>query len=199
MELPRNGALSHPNRPHAHWSLTSVCLRRRGTLLRTIWNLWWYGKNRLGSPDEACAPYHAVCSHTQIFDSLRRDQIYSIKGATLQVVATSKRDLVTKFINIAITWEPLDERVLLWIGMLTKPQRAALRPFILRLSLAHSRALLTGSCRSFTRATGAHREVSRLLIADKVSSNAWGRHLLALSRAYWTLIHQNLGPLLFKC
>ena len=45
------------------------------------------------------------------------------------------------------------EWVLLWTGMFTKLQRAALHPYIQRLPLARSRALLSGTCRSFASAT----------------------------------------------
>ena len=71
------------------------------------------------------------------------------------------------------TWSPLADRVLLWTGMLSKPQRAEL-PYIRRLPLTLSRSLLTGTCRSLTRLTRTHWITFRSLVAEATASDSQG-------------------------
>ena len=72
------------------------------------------------------------------------------------------------------TWLPLEDRVLLWTGMLSKPQRAELDPYIRRLPLTRSRSLLTGTCRSLTRLTRTLWITFRSLVAEAMASGPQG-------------------------
>ena len=48
---------------------------------------------------------------------------------------------------------PLEDRALLWAGLLDKAQRETLHPYRRQLPLRHSRTLLLGIGRSFARST----------------------------------------------
>ena len=81
---------------------------------------------------------------------------------------------------MALSWDPLDELVLHYTGILSKPQWTALHPLLLPLPLAHTRALLTGISCSVGRATRALWEAYRLLLADVSPTLTWGSPLLGI-------------------
>ena len=73
------------------WTLPTVSLRRRGTLLRTIWDQWWHGESRTvcGSPDGSYELCNAVCECPSL-DSHPRVKLFSINGTAQQISAGPK-------------------------------------------------------------------------------------------------------------
>ena len=102
-------------------------------------------------------------------DPFRRELRQSIQSANRHVPAGPQRILVDKCTIMASTWEPLDDRVLLWTGMVSKAQRAP-HPYIQKLPQRISKALLLlGTFRSFVRATRTlcfffHQQVTDLTL-----------------------------------
>ena len=163
----RRGALpkwrsSTPTWASHVWALHKVSLRRRGTLLKTMWDQWWHGGNKAvaGLLEIQCLLYHAaICSQDHILcacpalDHLRQDNLRSLTMANTRLPQGPQRQLLTKYRDMVTTLLPLEYRVLLWTGMLSKSQRSELDPYIRRLPVARSRSLLTGTCRSLTQLT----------------------------------------------
>ena len=108
--------------------LSRTCLRRRGTLLRTIWDQWWQGENTLvaGVQEGACPLCSAtVCSQAHILcvcpslDHILKDQRCSIMSTSNRLPLGPQRQLVTSFLDMALHRAPLDVRVL-WTGMFAR-------------------------------------------------------------------------------
>ena len=156
------------------WALPAATLKRRGTLLRTMWDQWWHGENQLvaGSDDGICplcqgtvySQAHIICECPHLEPS-RNEQLSSILGATRRLPAGPQRALIQHYVHIALHWTPLDERVLLWTGMLNKMHRTSLQPFLGSLPTSLSRSLLKGTGRSFARATRTLWELFRSHVA----------------------------------
>ena len=105
------------------WALPKASFQRRGTLLRTIWDQWWHGETKsvAGLLDTECLLCHAsVCSQAcPSVVHLRKDHFRSFATAYNRLPQGPQRQLLVQFLDIVTTWSPLDERVLLWTGMLT--------------------------------------------------------------------------------
>ena len=160
------------------WSLNKTSLRRRGTLLKTIWDQWWHGENRAvaGLSDTQCPLCQApLCSQAHIvcacpaLDHLREDHLRSLATSTTRLPQGPQRQLIATYLDMVSTWSPAEDRVFLWTGMLSKPQRTVLDPYIRRLPLTRSRSLLTGTCRSLTRLTRTLWITYRSLVAEMVA------------------------------
>ena len=160
------------------WALPATTLKRRGTLLRTIWDQWWHGENQLvaGSEDGLCplcqgtvySQAHILCECPHL-EPYRTEQLSSIHGATRRIPAGPQRALIQHFVHIARHWNPVEERVLLWTGMLNKPQRTSLQPFLVSLPTFLGRSLLKGTGRSFARATRTLWDLFRSQVASTAS------------------------------
>ena len=59
----------------------------------------------------------AVRRFSPKLDPFRREQLFSTHGGTSRIPAGLQRALVRQFVNMALSWSPLDKRVLLWTGM----------------------------------------------------------------------------------
>ena len=68
-------------------------------------------------------------------------------GGACRIPAGPQRALVRQFVDMAFSWSPLDERVLLWTGKPNKEQRRQLHPYLLSVSPTQGRSLLTGTVR----------------------------------------------------
>ena len=161
------------------WGLHKVSLRRRGTLLKTMWDQWWHGENKAvaGRLDIQCPLCQApLCSQAHILcvcpviDHLRADHLRSLHSATTRLPPGPQRHLITKYLDMVTTWSPLEDRVLLWTGMLSKPQLSVLDPYIRRLPHTLSISLLTGTCRSLTQLTRTLWLTFRSLAAEAAAS-----------------------------
>ena len=160
------------------WALPTTSLKRRGTLLRTIWDQWWHGENQLvsGLEDGLCplcqgtvySQAHILCECPHL-EPYRTEQLSSIFGATRRTPAGPQRSLIQHFVHIALHWTPVDERVLIWTGMLNKMLRASLQPFLGPLFPSLSHSLLKGTGRSFARATRTLWELFRSHVATSSS------------------------------
>ena len=160
------------------WALPSATLKRRGTLLRTIWDQWWHGENQLvaGVEDGLCplcqgtvySQAHIICDCPYL-EPFRAEQLSPILGATRRLPAGPQRSLIQHFVHIALHWTPVEERVLLWTGMLNKTQRTSLHPFLGSLPTSLGRSLLKGTGRSFARATRTLWELFRSQVASAAS------------------------------
>ena len=161
------------------WALPATSLKRRGTLLRTLWDQWWHGENQLvaGFDDGLCplcqgtvySQAHILCECPHL-EPYRQEQLLSIHNATRRTPAGPQRALLQHFVHLALHWTPIDERVLLWTGMLNKMQRASLQPFLGSLPRFLSSSLLKGTGRSFARATRTLWELFRSHVASAASS-----------------------------
>ena len=161
------------------WAIPTASLKRRGTLLRTIWDQWWHGENQIvaGLDDGLCplcrgtvySQAHILCEcpHLELY---RTEQLSSILGATRRIPAGPQRSLIQQYVHMALHWTPLEERVLVWTGMLNKMQRASLQPFLGSLPSSLSRSLLKGTGRSFARATRTLWELFRSHVASSPSA-----------------------------
>ena len=159
------------------WALPKTSLRRRGTLIKTMWDQWWHGENTsvAGVQEGACPLCRAtVCSqdHIQCVCLSLEEQLLSITNASYHLPQGPQRQLITTLLDMASNWAPLDEHAMLWTGKFTKLQRTILHPHIQRLPLARSRSLLTGTCRSFVRATRTIREGFRTLVSEAEHSDS---------------------------
>ena len=76
------------------WGLHKVSLRRRGTLLKTMWDQWWHGENKAvaGLLDTQCLLCQApLCSQAHIvcvcpvLEHLREDHLRSLNTATTRL------------------------------------------------------------------------------------------------------------------
>ena len=113
---------------------------------------------------------HIICECPRL-EPYRTEQLSSILGATRRIPTGPQRFLIQHFVHIAFHWTPVDERVLIWTGMLTKLQRASLQPFLGSLPTSLSRSLLHGTGRSFARATRTLWEFFRSHVASTASSS----------------------------
>ena len=162
------------------WSLNKASFRRRGTLLKTMWDQWWHGENKAVAglldthcplcQDPICSQAHILCVCPAL-DHLRADHLRSLATSLTRLPQGPQRELLTKYLDMVNVWAPLEERALLWTGMLSQPQRAALDPFIRRLPLTRSRSLLTGTCRSLTRLTRTLWLTFRSLVAEVMAED----------------------------
>ena len=165
------------------WSLHRAPLRRRGTLLKTMWDQWWHGENKAvaGLPDihcplcqePTCSQAHILCVCPAL-EHLREDHLRSLATSLTRLPQGPQRQLLTKYLDMVTTWLPLEDRVLLWTGMLSQPQRAALDTYIRHLPVTRSRSLLTGTCRSLTRLTRTLWVNFRSLVAEAAADGSQG-------------------------
>ena len=88
----------------------------------------------------------------------------SIRSANLRVSSGPRCLLVSKYLDMATTQAPLENRVLLWTGLPNKAQRGALHTYISPLPLRHRRILL-----SFARAARTLWECCRQQLATASS------------------------------
>ena len=161
------------------WAIPTASLKRRGTLLRTIWVQWWHGENQIvaGLADGLCplcqgtvySQAHILCECPHL-EPYRTEQLSSVLGATRRIPAGPQRYLIQQYVHMALHWTPIDERVLVWTGMLNKMQRASLQPFLGSLPSSLSRSLLKGTGRSFARATRTLWELFRSHVASSPSA-----------------------------
>ena len=182
------------------WSLNKASFRRRGTLLKTMWDQWWHGEKKAVAglldthcplcQDLICSQAHILCVCPAL-EHLREDHLLSLATSTTRLPQGPQRHLLTKYLDILTTWSPLEDRVLLWTGMLSQPQRAVLDPYIRRLPVTRSRSLLTGTCRSLTRLTRTLWVNFRSLVAEAVAdgpqSNASPLFPATDTMDYWDL------------
>ena len=121
-------------------------------------------------PAPICSQAHILCV-CPVLEHLREDHLRSIATTTTSIPQGPQRQLITKYLDMATTWSPLEDRVLLWTGMLSKPQRSELDPYIRRLPITRNRYLLTGTCRSLTRLTRTIWETFRSLVAEAATDD----------------------------
>ena len=162
------------------WSLNKASFRRRGTLLKTMWDQWWHGDNKAvaGLLDTHCplcqdpiySQAHILCVCPAL-EHIREDHLRSLAASTTRLPQGPQRQLLTTYLDMVNTWSPHEDRVFLWTGMLSQPQRAVLDPFIRCLPLACSRSLLTGTCRSLTRLTRTLWLTFRSLAAEAAADD----------------------------
>ena len=140
-----------------------------------MWDRWWHGENKsvAGLLDTQCSLCQAtICSQARILcgctqlEPLREDHLRSLATANTRLLQGPQRQLLVKYLYMVATWSPLDERVLLWTGMLSKYQRSELDTYIRRLPVACSRSLLTDTCRSLARLTRTIWEAFRTLVSE---------------------------------
>ena len=106
-----------------------------------------------------------------MLEHLQEDHLRSLTTANTRLPQGPQRQLLVKYLDMVTTWLPLDERVLLWRGMLSKPQRSELNPYIRRLPVARSRSLLTGTWRSLTRLTRTVWKAFRMLVSEAAADD----------------------------
>ena len=117
-----------------------------------------------------------ICSQAFILcvcpalEHLREDHLRSL-ATTTRLPQGPQCQLLTKYLDMVTTWSPLEDRVLLWTGMLSQPQRTELDPYIRRLPLTRSRSLLTGTCRSLTLLTRTLWVNFRSILAEAAAAD----------------------------
>ena len=146
-----------------------------------MWDQWWHGENKAVAglldthcplcQEPTCSQAHILCVCPAL-EHLREDYLRSLANAPTRLPQGPQRQLLTKYLDIVTTWSPLEDRVLLWTGMLSQPQRAVLDPYIRRLPVTRSRSLLTGTCRSLTRLTRTLWVNFRSLVAEAVADGS---------------------------
>ena len=145
-----------------------------------MWDQWWHGENKdvTGLLDTQCPLGQApTCSQAHILcvcpvlEYLREDHLRSLATANTRLPHGPQRQLLGKYLDMVTTWLPLDDRVLLWTGMLSQPQRFALDPYIRRLPVARSRSLLTCTCRRLTRITRTVWVAFRRLVSEAAADD----------------------------
>ena len=115
-----------------------------------------------------CSQAHILCSCPST-DSLRRDQLYSIRGANNWVPEDPHRRHVAQYTLMA---NRPTSGCSLWTGMLTKAHRTSLHHFVGALSRTIASALLLGLGCSFAWATRALSETFSTLISPSNQENS---------------------------
>ena len=117
------------------WALHKASFRQRGTLLKNMWDQWWHGENKAvaGLLHTQCPLFQATtCSKAHILcvcpvlKHLWEDHLRSLTTANTRFPQGPQRQLIVQYLDMVKTWLPLDERVLFWTVMLSKPQRSEL-------------------------------------------------------------------------
>ena len=122
------------------------------------------------TPGAYCAPLSAYFPKILSSASARR----SLTMANIRLPQGPQgpqRQLLTKHLKMVAIWSPLEDRVLLWTGMLSKSQQSELDLYIRRLPVARSRSLLTGTCRSLSRLTRTLWVTFRSLVAEAATDD----------------------------